>query len=333
MQHWDTTIIGGGAAALSAGLVLARTGIAVLIIDDRTPRNAPAAHMHGFLSRDGYAPTDLLADGRDEIIRYGGKILAARAERIAVVSEPVAGSGIPDGTDTSVQAREAGFCVTLTDGNEVTTDTVLVATGLHDELPAISGIRDLWGTYVHHCPHCHGREVAGQRIAVIAGAQLPMSLHQAALLRRYSDQVTFYTNGHTVPSAELAQLRAINVQIAESPVHQVSHTTAVNLALADGSTDIHDAVFVAPNMVPRDDVLSALTVERIPDLPWISAGPTGRTSVPGLWVAGNLANPRAQVVTAAGEGSSAAMDITAHLLARDLARATAGDPVRWYSSN
>jgi thioredoxin reductase len=81
-----------------------------------------------------------------------------------------------------------------------------------------------------------------------------------------------------------------------------------------------DAVFVPPRFVPNNDLLTALGCQ-LDDAGWVIADRTGRTSIAGVWVAGNVANPRAQVITAAGEGSAAAIAINADLVAEDVRNA------------
>lgn len=213
---------------------------------------------------------------------------------------------------------------------------MLLATGLTDALPPVAGIDSLWGSAVHHCPHCHGREVSGGNIAVLASANLAMSAHQALLLRRYSDLVTVYPNGGEFDEATLAHYRNLGIAVDVRTVSRVDagpggRPSAVVL-FEDGSTVQHDAVFVAPAMVPRDGVVRDLGLDRSPDGVWITVGPTGRTSLPGLWVAGNISNPRAQVITAAGEGSAAATDMTGFLLERDLGRAAEGLDGAWFAN-
>ncbi|PRB00971.1 NAD(P)/FAD-dependent oxidoreductase [Microbacterium sp. MYb64] len=311
-MYWDAIVLGGGAAGLSAGIVLARTGVEVVLVEDRTPRNAPASQMHGFLSQEGTNPEALLQKGREEMIGFGGRILAARAIRTS---------------------RRAGdFVVALEDGSEIQAPAVLVATGLRDVLPAVPGAETLWGDLVHHCPHCHGREVEGRSIAVIGGSNEPMSVHQAGLMRRYTDDVTFYTNGIALPEQARTELDAVGVVIDDIPVNGIEATTGsqVVVSLETGRQMTHQSVFVAPTMEPRDAVVEELDLTRAPGGSWIEVGPTGRTSVAGVWAAGNVANPRAQVITAAGEGSAAAVDMSAYLLDRDLRRAVGGEAASWF---
>src|SRR3954467_6076568 len=139
MSEYDVVVVGGGAAGLSAALVLARARRAVLVVDAGKPRNAPAAHMHGFLSRDGLPPGDLLALGRGEVAGYGGELL--------------------DGTVSDVARRgDSSFDVLLSGGRRVVARRLLVTTGLRDELPTIAGLSTRWARDVLHCPYCHGYE-------------------------------------------------------------------------------------------------------------------------------------------------------------------------------
>lgn len=156
------------------------------------PADAPATEMHGFLSRDGMPPADLLATGRTEVLGYGGAIQAARV------------SSVERGADDR-------FAVTLEGGNIASARALLVASGLTDELPLIPGLRDLVGGSVHHCPYCHGYEVRGQSIVVIDGSNPEVSLRQAGLLRLHSDRVRFVSNGSTLASTIATAWRLIGV--------------------------------------------------------------------------------------------------------------------------
>lgn len=151
MTDFDVVIVGGGAAGMSAALVLSRARRKVLVVDSGAPRNAPASHMHGFLSRDGMPPAQLLATGRDEVQAYGSEV------RNGIVDELVA-----DG--------QAGFMVLLSDGHRISSRRVLVATGLRDELPAIEGLHERWALDVLHCPYCHGFEVRDQQLGVLGSS-------------------------------------------------------------------------------------------------------------------------------------------------------------------
>ena len=298
--HRDVIVIGGSAAGLSAALVLARAQLDVLIIDSGEPRNAPAHHMHGFLSRDGIAPSEFISVGASEVVGYGGHI-----EKTKVMT---------------VQLRPDGlFYVQMENGRSETCRALLVATGLKDQIPSITGVQDRWGSLVHHCPYCHGYEVLNQRIAVIAGELKEMSIKQAGLLRRYSNHVVFLSNGQSLSRSEEASLERNGVQIISSLVSHIigEVDTLTGVAFKDGSAIQCDSIFIAPVMAPNDQILKSLNCLRNPKTDYVEVNEVGQTSVPGVWAAGNVVNPYAQVITAAGAGSASAIAISGWLLQQD----------------
>lgn len=310
---WDAIVVGGGAAGLSAGVVLARAQFATLVVDGGTPRNGPADHMHGYLTRDGIAPKEFLATGQAELTRYGGRLARASVSDVRHA---------PDGT----------FELQLDDDRALRTRSVLVATGLTDELPDIvPGLSERWASEVHHCPHCHGYEVRGQAIAVIGSAMEAASKHIAALMRRYSSSVTFCVNGIEVSAAERQRLTAYGVRLIDAGVTQVvtSADTAggnpVAIELDNGETVRCSAIFVAPRPVPHDTILTMLGAAKDPVSGFVAVDSQGATSCLGAWAAGNVVNPRAQVIAAAGAGSTAAISMTGWLLDRELSAAVSAD--------
>ena len=239
----------------------------------------------------------------------------------------VAGSSRPPSL-TIERSADASFRVTLADGSVQTSRALLVATGLVDELPDIAGVAERWGTLVHHCPYCHGYEVREQKIAVIGGPQREMSLRQAGLLRRYSDSVTLITNGIELTPAELHRLTAFGVAVVDGTVSRLLGAPGAldAVELSDGSAVECDAAFIAPRQAPRDALLKSLGCETDPDTGLVVADGFGQTSVPGVWAAGNVVTPTAQVITAAGAGSATAIAINGWLLQQDLDAASAARP-------
>lgn len=305
-QVYDVVIVGGGAAGLSAALVLCRARRRVAVLDAGSPRNAPSAHMHGFLSRDGTSPAELLAAGRAEVRRFGGEVIA--------------------GTVHQVMASGAGFSVILHGGRVVPARRLLVATGLTDELPDIPGLRERWGRDVLHCPYCHGYEVRAQPLGVLATD--PRSVHQALLVRQWSADVVFFRHTlTTLPDEDAERLSARGVEIVEGRVARlvVQGDRLVGVQLADGTVVARSAVFIAPRFVPNDAILTALGAATAPTSggAWVTTDPTGRTSVPGVWAVGNVADPAATVLGAACAGARAAAALNADLVEEEVARAVA----------
>jgi thioredoxin reductase len=301
-ETYDVAIIGGGAAGLSAALVLGRARRRVVVVDAGAPRNAPAAHMQGFLSRDGTAPADLLATARAEVRHYGVEIVEDR---------------VVDAT--------AGFDLQLAGGRTVTARRVLLATGAADELPDVDGARERWGRDLLHCPYCHGWEVRDQAIGVLG------SVEHAQLLRQWSDDVVLFTHVATVTPGERAALDARGIAVVDGAVARlaVADDRLRAVELADGRSVPRDALFIRPALhAHADGPAAALGCELRAD-GLVRVDGDGRTSVPGVWAAGNAANPRAQVITAAGEGSAVAIAINAELVTDDVdaaVRRVAPDP-------
>ena len=193
MKECDVVVVGGGAAGLSAALVLVRARRAVVVVDARAPRNAPAAHLHGFLSRDGMPPRELLAAGRAEVSGYGGRLI-----------------------DDTVVAIDPGFQVRLANASPLWARRILVATGLRDELPDIPGVRERWGRDLLRCPYCHGYEVRDQPLGVLGGA--PEAVQHALLIRQWSPDVTLFPHTDAVDPEQRDHLAARGIRIVDGTI-------------------------------------------------------------------------------------------------------------------
>ncbi len=298
MSKYDVVIIGGGAAGLSAALVLSRARRAVLVVDSGTPRNGPAQHVHGFLSRDGLPPGELVAIGRGEVKGYGGEFLDASVTDI-------------------VRCGSSGFWVLTSNGQRVFARRLLVATGLRDALPDIPGLADRWARDVLHCPYCHGYEVRDMQLGVLGGS--PDTVRYAQIVRQWADDVVFFAPPGILTAIQRSELVARAIGIVEGTVRRIlieeDHVCGVEME--DGRTVRRRALFVPPRFVPNNHLLLGLGCD-VDDAGWPAKDDNGQTTVPGVWVAGNLANPRAQVITAAGEGSAAAIAINADLVDEDV---------------
>jgi thioredoxin reductase len=298
MNSYDVVVIGGGAAGLSAALVLSRARRTVAVVDAGAPRNAPAAHLQGFLSRDGLPPQDLLALGRAEVTAYGGTLI--------------------DGTvAAAAPCAHSGFRVQLADGSILTARRVLVTTGLHDVLPDVPGVRERWGRDLLHCPYCHGYEVGDQPLGVLGGTS--EAVQHAQLVRQWSSDVVIFPHTDALTPQQREQLDARQIRVVEGTVQQllVEDDKLSGVELDDGRVVRRAAVFVRPQFIPNTDLLVSLGCD-LDDDGWVRSDAVGRTTVPGVSVAGNAANPRAQVITAAGEGSSAAIALNNDLVEDDV---------------
>ena len=302
--NYDVVIIGGGAAGLNAALVLGRARRRVAVVDAGAPRNAPASHMQGFLSRDGMPPAELLAAGRAEVAAYGVDLIDDRVAKV-----------------------EAGFTAQLAGGRVLKTRRILVATGAHDEVPDIPGVRERWGRDLLHCPYCHGWEVRDQPLGVLGTH--PASVLHAHLVRQWSDDLIFFSHTYDLTRAERGELEARGIRIVSGEVTRLvvedDHLTGVELA--DGQVIARTAVFIRPSIVPHADGLLAGLGCDVDEPGFVTVDASGQTSTPGVWAAGNVADPRAQVITAAGAGSAAAIAINADLVQEDVRTAVASATV------
>jgi thioredoxin reductase len=293
---YDVVVVGGGAAGLSGALVLSRARRRVAVVDAGSPRNAPAEHMHGYLSRDGMPPLELLKVGRSEVEGYGGEII-----------------------DDRVVGIDHGFFVRLESGRVLRARRVLVAAGLRDVLPDVPGLKERWGKSVLHCPYCHGWEVADRPIGVLAHPEAwgsDMVLHQVELVRQWSDDVVFFPRGYKLSEEELQRLAARDIRVVEGAVERVEDGL---VRLEDGSVVEREAVFVAPKFVPNDELLVELGCEV--ENGYVKVDPSGRSSEFGVWAVGNVSNPMAQVIGAAAAGVNAAAALNADLVQEDIERA------------
>jgi thioredoxin reductase len=307
MDAFDVAIIGGGAAGLSAALVLARSRRRVLVVDSGAPRNGPASHMHGFLSRDGMPPRDLLAVGRAEVQGYGGTITSGAVVGLTRVT--------------------AGFELVMDGGERFSARRLLVATGLRDDLPDIAGLQDRWALDVLHCPYCHGWEVRDRQLGVIWNG--PETVRFAQIVRQWTQNIILFAPVDSLAVDQCLQLAARGIDIVDGSVADlvVEDDLLTGVRMTDGRIVPREALFVPPRLVPNNDLLHQLGCDS-DEQGWVVTGPYGATSEPGVWVAGNVSNPRAQVITAAGEGSAAAIAINADLVDEEVRSAVADHGAR-----
>ena len=302
-ENYDVVVIGGGAAGLSGALALSRARRKVLVVDAGLPRNAPATGVHNYLGQEGTSPLELLAIGREEVARYGGRV-----ETGTVVAAK------PDGD---------GFRLELADGRAVGTRRVLVTTGLVDELPDVPGLAERWGRDILHCPYCDGWEFRDRALGVLSTG--PFGVQQAQMFRQWSPDVTLFLHTGPEPDAhqwdELAA-RGIAVVVGEVAGIEVADDRLTGLRLASGKVVAREALVVLPRFAASADAVSGLGLGPVPQEhnglvmgQRVPADPTGATSVPGVWVAGNVADARLGVIGAAAAGLHAATALNADLIA------------------
>lgn len=286
-MHHDVIIIGGSFAGFSAAMQLARAHRSVLVIDAGAPRNRFTHASHGFLGQDGRTPAQIQAVIRTELTAYptlrflDGKAVAARP-----------------------QPEVEGFEVVLADGSVAGAKRLILTTGVRDLLPDLPGLAERWGVSVLHCPYCHGFELNQRPVGVLARNE--MAFHQAMLLPDWGPTTLFTQEAMTVTDEQSTQLAGRGVTIEHSPVEALlgPAPTLDGVRLRDGRTLPIAGLFLAPLTVPASPIAEMLGCA-------MSEGPTGRlvtvdaqqrTSVPGVFAAGDLTNPMANATLSAAAG-------------------------------
>lgn len=317
-RHCDVAIVGGSAAGLAAGLQLGRQRRSVIVIDAGEPRNAPAAHMHGYLGHEGLAPSALTAIGREEVRSYGGEVVDGRVVDV-------------------VRTDDGRFRLELTGGHTVFARRVVAATGLVDQLPDVEGVAEHWGRDVIHCPFCHGYEVRDQRIVQIVTH--PMGLHPAGLFRQLSPRLTLVLHdGLDGDAPELEPFRAAGVEVLDRRARRIvsgDDGRVVAVELDDGALVDADVVVVGTRFEVRAEPFASVGL--VPNEHPMGIGDhietdaMGATSVPGIFAAGNVTDPSQQVLHAAADGSRVGAMVASSLAHDDLGTAArpSGNEVDW----
>lgn len=274
---YDALVIGGGPAGLQAALTLARVHRTVVLLDDNRPRNAAASHMHNFITHDGTPPSVFREQGRRDLAAYDTATLV-------------------DGSVRQVERSDDGdgFVAVTAEGQELRARRVVLATGVRDELPGIDGLEELWGTLVHHCPFCHGHELAGGRVGLLAS---PHAAHLRGIITPFAEEVV----------------------VLEDIVGVKELDGRMEVRLADGSTTDLDGLFVATQLIPAAPHADQLGLARL-ESGAVEVDLLGRTSDPAVFAAGDLAHhrdlpmPSGSVLAAAAAGQVAGSACLASLL-------------------
>jgi thioredoxin reductase len=289
LDEIDVAVVGGSFAGLSAAMQLGRARRRVLLVDAGQPRNRFARASHGFLGQDSRAPQDILMDGRRQVLAYPNVQFR-------------------EGEATHAVREDDSFRLRLANGQEVRARRLVLATGVTDHLPNLPGMRELWGTGVNHCPYCHGYEVSDRRLAVFSTG--PGSIHQALLLRDWSEDVTLLTNGtHMLTEEERDRLQVRGVRIEQAPVARLigagGELGAVELE--DGRCLPFGALFTVPRVTLSSPLAERLgcELEAGPMGPFVKTDHLKESTVPGVYVAGDAARPMHTATWASADGVSA----------------------------
>ncbi len=298
-MNYDVIIIGGSYAGLSAALVLGRSLRRVLVIDAGKPCNRQTPHSHGFLTRDGETPAQLAAIAREQVSQYPTVTFVAT-------------------TATGANQLTGGFTVHTAEGEMYSARRLILATGLIDVMPAIPGFAECWGQSILHCPYCHGYEVHGQPLGILANGE--MAYEMARLIQQWSRQLTLFTNGpSTLTDEQQRVLAQLAIPIVETPVAEIEHTDGflTALVLADGQRVSPAAVFARVPLLQSSDIAQQLGCQHS-EHNFVQVTEFGATSVSGVFAAGDTTTMMRQVANAVAGGAKAGAIVNSELIADDL---------------
>lgn len=299
-KQWDGVIVGGGAAGLSAALVLGRARRRTLVVDAGAQSNLAAHGIGGLLGHDGRPPRELYEMGRKELEQYSSV-------------------EVRTGEVLTAKPHDGGFDIELADGTRERTSRILLAMGMKYRPPPLPGLTDVWGGSVFHCPFCHGWEVRDQPLAVLAEGD--RAVHMASLLHGWSDDVVLLTGGAGGMDADqLARLSAAGIVVDDREVAE----------LVSAQGELSAVVFTDGSRLPRRGLLVTTTLHQRTGLAaqlgvkFVAAGPVSeeaievdglyRTSVPGVFAAGDVCAQMPQVAAAIAAGSLAATSMVQSLM-------------------
>jgi thioredoxin reductase len=303
-SEWDCVVVGGGAAGLSAGLVLARARRRTLLLDVGGQSNRVAEGIGGLLGNDRRPPAEFYAAGREEIAAYDDVEIRA--------------AEVVDGERLGA-ARGDRFALSLADGETIPTRRVLLATGMDYRYPEVPGASERWGRSVFHCPFCHGWEVRGQDLAVLGSDE--MAVHRALLLTSWSDSVTLLSDGGEVAGEAAERLAEAGVGVDDHEVASLEGpgSSLSSVVFKDGSERALGGLLVGVTLHRRSDLPDRLGANRAPASPItaeaIEVDATMNAGAPGLYAAGDLLPAPPSVPAAIASGQFAAAQVVGSLTA------------------
>jgi len=285
-KDYEVIIIGGSYAGLSAGMALGRASRNVLIIDAGEPCNRQTPHSHNFLTQDGETPAAILAKAKQQVMQY---------PTISFLNAKATG-GIKTTT---------GFEISISDNQAFTAKKLLFAAGIKDIMPAIDGFAQCWGISVIHCPYCHGYEVKNMKTAILANGDA--AYHYAFLLTQWTKDLTLFTNGKpTLTNEQLAKLKEHDIPVIETEIQTLNQSNGQleSIVLTNGDVHNFNVMYSRVAFVQHTNIVEQLGCE-LDENGFIKVAEMQKTTVPGIFAAGDCATMMRSVAVAVADGMRA----------------------------
>lgn len=291
----EVFIVGGSVAGLSAGLLLGRCRRHVVICDSGRPRNRFSRHMHGFLSREGIPPSEFLQISREQLARFP----SVQFHRALA---------------TSIARRGNEFAITTDDGARFRAQTVLLATGILDEIPDLPGIEDFYGRSVHHCPYCDGWEHQDEPIAIYGKGDAAAGLAEEMLI--WSSDIVYFSDGATLSRSVRDKLERLGIDVVETKIVALrgAEGRLEFVELTNGDLCARQSMFFLSPQRQNCELAEKLGCEL--DAGFVICDGDAKTCIPGVYAAGNTSTGLQLAIVAAAEGAKAAHAINTELMAR-----------------
>lgn len=298
----DVIIIGGSYAGLSAAMALGRSLRNVLIIDSGSPCNKQTPHSHNFLTQDGETPANIASKAKKQVLKYS---------TVKFIEDKAVNAG----------KKSNGFEVVTESGRVFSARKLLLATGIYDIMPDIDGFKDCWGITVLHCPYCHGYEVNGENLGILANGEAAFEM--AKFISNWSSKLTLFTNGSSALTSEQTDMLADhNISVVEKEILSIGHEKGVmrGVIFKDGSMHELRALFYRAAFRQHSDISEKLGCELTPD-GYIKINEFQGTTVPGVYAAGDNSTMIRSVAIAVSGGMKAGAFMNKEIIMENFAKA------------
>lgn len=294
-MEFEVIIVGGSYAGLQAGMTLGRALRKVLIIDSGKPCNAQTPHSHNFLTRDGETPAAIARVALEQLRTYSTVQLL-------------------HGKAVKGEKTDKGYTITTEAGEKFTAKKLILSTGIKDMIPGIPGVAECWGISVIHCPYCHGYEVANQPTGILGNGE--GGFETVKLIQHWTKDLTLFTNGPATLTGDMvAQVKGKNIRIIETPVKAIIHDKGqlTEVELADGTKVPLKAVYARFPFIQHSELPAQLGCEFTAS-GHIKVEEFGKTSVEGVYAAGDNCTMLRGVASAVSGGLTAAAFVNRELI-------------------